>query len=103
MSLEEAQGNATKPFRFAEEPQEHAVYRGRLLAYAEGQSGERYAVLDTGRHWTAVRTERTDLAMRSEVLARARWVEREGEERRVLAWQLDDLERERQHHRGRER
>lgn len=102
MSLDEVQGQATKPLRFVE-PQARTVYRGRMVAYAEGRGGERYAVLDTGRHWTAVRTERTDLALQSDVLARARWVEQEGEQRRVLAWQLDDLERERHHERGRER
>jgi len=101
MSLEEVQGRATKPLRFVE-PHERVVYRGRMVAYAEAEGGQRYAVLDTGRHWTAIRTERTDLAIRSDLLARARWVEQEGEQRRVLAWQLDDLERQRSRDRGRE-
>lgn len=102
MSLDEVRAQADKPLRIAE-PEERATYRGRMVAYAEGEGGERFAVLDTGRHWTAIRSERSDLPIRSDVRAQARWVEQEGEQRRMLAWQLDDLERDRARERGRDR
>lgn len=63
-----------------------------MVAYAEGQGGERYAVLDTGRHWTGFAPNERILSLWSDVRARARCVEQEGEERRMLALQLVDLE-----------
>ena len=102
MSFEEVRAEATKPLRFtAQRP--GAVYRGRLVTYALGEGAERYAVLDTGRHWTAIPTERADLAVGSNVVARAQRVEQEGERRQLLAWQLDDEGRQRTREHGRER
>ncbi len=101
LSLEEVRETAAKPLRFVE-LRPGAVYRGRMVTYARGERGERYAVLDTGRHWTAIPTDRADLAVRSDVLARARQVEQEGERRQLLAWQLDDEVREQSRDRGRE-
>jgi len=102
LSVEEVRAEAPKPLRFAA-LRPGAVYRGRVVTYALGEDGERYAVLDTGRHWTAVPTERADLAVRSNVVARAQRVEREGERRQLLAWQLDDEERQRARGHDRER
>jgi type IV secretory pathway VirD2 relaxase len=82
------------------------LYRGRLVAYAEDEHGERHAVLDEGRVLWAVPTERRDLAVGTQVRARsgsARGVEEasERERKRGLMWQLADLERERDRGRGR--
>ena len=86
--------------RAAQEP--GRVYRGRVVAMAEDDAGARYVVLDTGRHLTAVPTERA-YERGQELRARSRTVASPAERRRVLAWQLDDLERERSrsHDRGR--
>jgi hypothetical protein len=102
MSLEEVRAEATKPLRFAT-ARPGTVYRGRMVTYAVDESGERYAVLDTGRHWTAIPSERADLAVRSNVVARAQRLELEGQQRRLLAWQLDDEERQRAREHGRGR
>jgi hypothetical protein len=83
-----------------------AEHRGRLVAYAEDEAGERYAMLDVGREIQPVATQNRAMALGKEVRARlvsARWVaERsEAERKRGLAWQLVDLERERDRGRGR--
>jgi type IV secretory pathway VirD2 relaxase len=95
-----------KPVREVRKRLHGAEHRGRLVAYAEDATGERYAMLDVGREIQPVPTQNRAMALGKEVRARlvsARWVaERsEAERRRGLAWQLVDLERERDRGRGR--
>jgi hypothetical protein len=95
-----------KPVREVRERPHGAEHRGRLVAYAEDAAGERYAMLDVGREIQPVPTQSRAMALGKEVRARlvsARWVaERsEAERTRGLAWQLVDLERERDRGRGR--
>ena len=68
--------------------------RGTLHAVAFDPSGERYAVLETGRHLTAIPADAsTELELGREYEARSRSGREEGERRRTIAWQFDDLER----------
>ena len=90
-----------KPVREASE-QPGQRLRGELRAVAVDEHGRRVAVLDTGRHLTAIPTNQGDLELGHQYEAESRH-EREGERRRVLAWRFEDLERtrEREHDRGR--
>jgi hypothetical protein len=95
-----------KPVREVRKSLHGAEHRGRLVAYGEDAAGERYAMLDVGRKIRPVPTQSRAMALGKEVRARlvsARWVaERsEAERTRGLAWQLVDLERERDRGRGR--
>jgi hypothetical protein len=59
-------------------------------------------VLDTGRHLTAVATDRRDLEIGQDVRAGARMMqEAENREQRRIIWTLDDMEHQRQRGRGR--
>ncbi len=104
ISLQDAERRAGKPIQVASE-QAGRLYRGRIVAYAEGEDGTRYAVLETGRNLTAVPTREVEIAAGRLVEARSRSleVEEEGEERRALAWQLEEIEREQRKERGRGR
>ena len=97
MTLQQLVRRHAKPMRLPEAGQS---YRGALVAYAREEDGSRYAVLDTGRHLTAFATQRRDLDLGADVRARARILDGDRERRR-LTWVLDDLERQREHGRGR--
>ncbi len=99
--LAEVRRQADKPIRDASE-QPGQRLRGELQAVAVDEHGRRVAVLDTGRHLTAIPTDQGDLELGHQYEAESRH-DREGERRRVLAWQFEDLERTRGHDRGRER
>jgi len=73
---------------------------GRLEAVAYDRENQQHAVLDTGRELTTIRTDQNDLQVGHEYEAQSR-AERGAERRRLVAWQLDDLERAREHDRGR--
>ena len=66
---------------------------------AYDRENQQHAVLDTGRELTTIRTDQNDLQVGHEYEAKSR-AERSAERRRLVAWQLDDLERERGHDRG---
>jgi hypothetical protein len=98
--LAEVRLQADRPVRDAsEEPGQRL--RGELRALAVDEHGRRVAVLETGRHLTAIPTDQGDLELGHQYEAESRH-EREGERRRVLAWRFDDLERSRQADRGHE-
>ena len=105
VNLEELRKSAEKPLREAGEVAGQR-FRGPLHAVAYDPEGGRYAVLDTGRQLTAIPNDAADLELevgreyeaRSEAQA-----QREGERRRTIAWQLDDLERLRGLEQGRGR
>ena len=81
------------------QPVEGLIYRGRLVGYARGRDGQRYAVVDVGRELVAVRTDSAELAAGREVRAT---VPGEMEDRRRrLIWRLGDDEREQQRERTR--
>jgi hypothetical protein len=79
------------------------IYRGRVVAMAEDGAGPRYVVLDTGRYVTALPATGQTFERGRELRARSRMEESPAERRRVLAWQIDDLEHERRRGRERER
>ena len=81
------------------QPLEGLIYRGRLVGYARGHDGGRYAVVDIGRELVAVRTESAELAAGREV--RATVPDQMEDRRRRLIWRLGDDERERQRERTR--
>lgn len=94
VNLEELRKSAEKPLCDATDSGGQRL-RGTLHAVAYDPSGDRYAVLDTGRQLTAIPADHTtELEVGREYEARSA-SQREGERRRVLAWQLDDLERSR--------
>jgi hypothetical protein len=98
LNLEEMQRHSRKPVRAAPQvPGQHIS--GRLEAIAYDQQNRQHAVLDTGRELTTIRTEQNDLQVGHEYEAQSR-AERSAERRRLVSWQLDDLERLREHDRG---
>jgi type IV secretory pathway VirD2 relaxase len=101
MTFEELERARGKPLRMAK-AEAGRIYRGELVAYAQGDGKTNWAVLDTGRHLTAVPTDRRELEIGQDVRARARMIqEAENREQRRITWTLDDMEHQRQ--RGRER
>lgn len=72
--------------------------RGQLTALAYDREGQQHAILDIGRERLAIPTHQNDLQVGQEYQAQSR-TEREADRRRV-AWQLDDLERLREHDHG---
>lgn len=64
------------------------------------EHGRRVAVLDTGRHLMAIPTDQGDLEIGHQYEAESRH-EREGERRRVLAWQFEKVEQNRERNRDR--
>jgi type IV secretory pathway VirD2 relaxase len=98
VNLEEVQKRSRKPVRAAPDvPGQHLS--GRLEAVAYDRENQQHAVLDTGRELTTIRTDQNDLQVGHEYEAQSR-AERSAERRRLVAWQLDDLERARQRDRG---
>jgi hypothetical protein len=92
------QKHSRKPVRPAPDvPGQHLS--GRLEAVAYDRENQQHAVLDTGRELTTIRTDQNDLQVGHEFEAQSR-AERSAERRRLVAWQLDDLERAREHDRG---
>ena len=79
------------------------AYRGRVVAMASDAEGRTVVVLDTEPTLTAVPVADRKLPVGQEIRARAVAQEVPGERRRVLLWQLDELEREQKRDRGRER
>ncbi|PYN12724.1 MAG: hypothetical protein DME06_08660 [Candidatus Rokuibacteriota bacterium] len=75
-------------------PVEGLIYRGRLVGYARGQDGRRYAVVDTGRELRAFRADDAELAVGRGVRASAHPAE--ADRRRQLLWRLGADERERE-------
>ena len=75
-------------------PVEGLIYRGRLVGYARGQDGRRYAVVDTGREFRAFRADDAELAVGRGVRASAH--QAEADRRRQLLWRLGADERERE-------
>jgi type IV secretory pathway VirD2 relaxase len=78
-------------------PTEGLIYRGQMVAYARGDDGHRYAVVNTGRDLSAFRTPDADLAPGRDVRAQAQHAD--DDRRRRLVWRLADDER----HQTRER
>jgi hypothetical protein len=81
-----------------ESPVEGLIYRGRLVGYARGHEGERYAVVDTGRELVAFGTADTELAAGREVRATAH--QSEADRRRQLIWRVGEDQREQQRDRA---
>jgi len=102
LTLSEAQRLGAKELVHAA-PESGRIYRGRVVAMAEDEAGARYVVLDTGRFVTAIPATGQTFERGRELRARSRMVESSAERRRVLAWQIDDLEQERRRGRERER
>jgi type IV secretory pathway VirD2 relaxase len=101
MTFEELERARGKPLRLAK-AEAGRLYRGELVAYAQGEGKTHWAVLDTGRHLTAVATDRRDLEIGQDVRAGARMMqEAENREQRRIIWTLDDMEHQRQRGRGR--
>jgi type IV secretory pathway VirD2 relaxase len=106
LAFDEVERAFGKPLR-AVSPDAFGVnYRGRLVAYAENERGERFAMLDEGREIRPVSTERRDLAVGRQIRARLVSVHGHAEateqkRRRGLLWQLADHELERDRGRGR--
>ena len=75
------------------EPIPGAIYRGRLVGYGRGRGGGAYAVVDTGRELTALRTDDLSATPGREVKVEAREQE-DGRKRRALVWRLGEDERE---------
>ena len=99
LNLEEVQKHSRKPVRPAPDaPGQHLS--GRLEAVAYDRENRQHAVLDTGRELTTIRTDQNDLQIGHEYEAQSR-PERSAERRRLVAWQLDDLQRVREHDHGR--
>jgi len=99
LNLEEVQKHSRKPVRPAPDAPGQNL-SGRLEALAYDRENRQHAVLDTGRELTTIRTDQNDLQVGHEYEAQSR-AERSAERRRLVAWQLDDLERAREHDRGR--
>jgi type IV secretory pathway VirD2 relaxase len=78
------------------------VYQGRVVAMAS-DLGTTHIMLHTDSTLTAVPAAAGTLQVGREIRARAVAREAPGAPRWILTWQLDDLERERTHDRGRER
>jgi hypothetical protein len=89
--LGQLRAQAGKPVREAPD-RPGQVLRGELRAVAVDEQGRRLAVLDTGRQLTAVPTAASELQVGHEYEARSSH-ERRADERRVLTWQFEDLER----------
>jgi len=101
MTFEELEQARGKSLRLAK-AEAGRLYRGELVAYAQGEGKTQWAVLDTGRHLTAVPTDRQDLEIGQEVRAHARMIqEAENREQRRIAWTLDDMEHQRERGHGR--
>lgn len=98
LNLEEVQKHSRKPVHPAPDVPGQRL-SGRLEAVAYDRENQQHAVLDTGRELTTIRTDQNDLQVGHEYEAQSR-AERSAERRRLVAWQLDDLERERGHDRG---
>lgn len=94
VNLEELRKSAAKPLREVGEVGGQR-FRGPLHAVAYDPDGARYAVLDTGRQLTAIPSEAHDLELEvgRQYEARSEAAQREGERRRAVAWQFEDLER----------
>jgi hypothetical protein len=81
-----------------------ALYRGRVVTMASDDSGASYLVLDTGRTLIAIPTGKAlHFAAGREVRAIAEVSHVGVERRRILSWVLEDMEREQNRDRGRER
>ena len=79
-------------------PAEGLVYRGRLLRYARGRDGQRYAVVETGRELAAFRAEAADLSAGRDV--RVTTHQAEADRRRGLLWRLGADERQQERERA---
>jgi len=79
-------------------PSEGLIYRGRLVGYARGEDGQRYAVVDTGRELAAFRTAEAEITAGREIRAMAQHTD--DDRRRRLIWRLGDDERERHRERS---
>jgi hypothetical protein len=77
-----------------------AIYRGRLVGYGRGRGGQSYAVVDTGRELTALRTDDLSATPGRDVKVETREQE-DGRKRRVLVWRLGEDEREQDQGRSR--
>ena len=82
------------------------IHRGRLVAYAENERGERFALLDEGREIRPVPTERRELAVGRQsgpgsCPLKNQAEATEQERRRGRLWQLADHELELDRGRGR--
>lgn len=91
MNLEELRASAEKPLRDASDTAGQRL-RGSLHAIVYDRDGARYAVLDTGRQLTAIPDQASELEVGHQYEARSE-AQRQGDRRRTVAWQLDDLER----------
>jgi hypothetical protein len=101
MTFEELERARGKPLRLAK-AEAGRLYRGELVAYAQGEGNTQWAVLDTGRHLTAIPTNHRDLEIGQDVRARAGMIqEAENLEHRRTTWTLDDMEHQRERGRGR--
>jgi type IV secretory pathway VirD2 relaxase len=91
--LGEVRRQSDKPVREASEHPGQRL-RGELRGVAVDEHGRRVALLDTGRHLTAIPTDQGDLELGQQYEAQSQH-EREGERRRLLAWRFEELERTR--------
>jgi type IV secretory pathway VirD2 relaxase len=99
LNLEEVQKHSQKPVRAAPEVPGQRL-SGRLEAVAYDRENQQHAVIDTGRELTTIRIDQNDLQVGHEYEAQSR-AERSTQRRRLVTWQLDDLERVREQDRGR--
>jgi type IV secretory pathway VirD2 relaxase len=79
-------------------PTEGLIYRGQMVAYARGDDGHRYAVVNTGRDLSAFRTPDADLAPGRDIRAQAQHAD--DDRRRRLVWRLGDDERQQKRERA---
>jgi type IV secretory pathway VirD2 relaxase len=79
-------------------PTEGLIYRGQMVAYARGDDGHRYAVVNTGRDLSAFRTPDADLAPGHDIRAQAQHAD--DDRRRRLVWRLGDDERQQKRERA---
>jgi hypothetical protein len=99
--LGEVRRQSDKPIREAAE-QPGQRLRGDLRSVAVDERGRRVALLDTGRHLTAIPTDQTELEIGRKYEAQSSY-ERDVARRRVLSWQFENLERQRERDEGRSR
>ena len=99
--LGEVRRQSDKPIREAAE-QPGQRLRGDLRSVAVDERGRRVALLDTGRHLTAIPTDQAELEIGRKYEAQSSYG-RDVARRRVLSWQFENLERQRERDEGRSR
>ena len=98
VKLEDVEARFGKPVAQARGSSSRS-HEGRVLAYAVDEHEALHVVIDTGRHAAVVPVAERSVPIGNRVRAHAR--AQDDDQRRRVAWSLDDLERTRDHSRGR--